>query len=366
MKLQTSVNQDRLYGLDVVRATAIILVVLYHWPKTESQQIFRIISHFGYLGVDLFFVLSGYLITGQSLGLISKGKFGLKSFYVRRFMRTLPNYYIILLISAFLEGLNRYDWRYLFFLQNIGGIYSFTHSWSLCVEEHFYLFLPLILIFIARKNWFKYIPTLTIMILASEIIIRWIIWNRHRPDLAYAADVNQGYEIYFKHLFYPTYTRLDGLAIGSFLAYLKHFQKSLWSVLMDKTHYLFAMTFIILLPVFYLIYNKTHFFNSVLGYSAISIGMAFLVVSSLSEKSVLQKVKIPGITFVSILSYSIYLTHGHALDLSYFIGKHFSLSPYGLIQIILQTFLILGIASMLYWGLEKPILKRRDMILKKI
>ncbi|MBC7712070.1 MAG: acyltransferase [Rhizobacter sp.] len=365
MKLKTSDNLDRLYGLDVIRAAAIILVVLYHWPRTESQHIFRVITHFGYLGVDLFFVLSGYLIAGQSMGLMERGKFHVKSFYIRRFMRTLPSYYLILLISVFAEGMNHYDWRYLFFLQNIGGIYAFTQSWSLCVEEHFYLFFPLILVFIAKKNWFRYIPLITLMILIIEIVVRWFIWSRHRPDLVYNNDVNQGYEVYFKNIFYPTYTRLDGLAVGAFLAYLKYFKKDFWKKLMMKTHFLLSMGFIILMPVFYLIYNKTHFFNSVPGYGLITIAMALIVVSSLSEKSLLQKIKIPGITFISILSYSIYLTHGHALDLSYFIGHYYNLDPYGVLQVSIQVCLILGMASVLYWGFEKPILKQRDRILQK-
>ena len=355
--------KDRLYGLDVLRATAIILVVVYHWPRVESQHVFRIISHFGYLGVDLFFVLSGYLIVGQSFGLLVKNEFTLKGFYLRRLLRTLPNYYFILLISVWLEGISHFDWRYLFFLQNIGGLYNFTHSWSLCVEEYFYLFLPLIILFLNKKKWIKHIPFLISTILIIEIITRWCIWQQHRPDLIYQNDFNQGYEVYFKYIFYPTYNRLDGLAVGGFLAYLKHFNPEFWKKLMGQSQTLLIIAFIILFPTFYFIYKKTQLFNSVFGFTAISIGMAFVVVSSLSDKSLIQKIKIPGITTISILSYSIYLSHGFALDASRSLGNYFQLSPFGVTQIFIQIGFIFLFAAFLYWGLEKPILRQRDKLL---
>ena len=357
--------KGRHYGLDVLRAVAIIAVVLYHWPRTQDQILFRAISHFGFLGVDLFFVLSGYLIAGQTFGLLKAEKFTVKRFYFSRLMRILPNYYFVLLITVLIEGLSRYDWRYLLFLQNFGGLYHFTHSWSLCVEEHFYLLFPLTLMLMVRWNLISKIPLLVATLLGAGILIRFFIWKDVRPDLIYATNVDQGYDLYFTHLFYPTYNRMDGLALGSLLAYVKHFKSEIWSRIIERAHTFLIASIIIFLPLAYLIYHKTEMINSVFGFTAVALCMAGIVISSIPEKSIIHKIKLPGITLVSILSYSIYLTHGHALHLSYRVEKWFGLQNQLILLNSIRVILILLFASVLYWGLEKPILKWRDKVLSK-
>ncbi len=88
-------DKTRLDGLDTLRAIAIIIVLIYHYKVVVSpENLFGFISSVGWTGVDLFFVLSGYLIGNQILSAFSKGQdFSLKLFYIRRFLRTLPNYY---------------------------------------------------------------------------------------------------------------------------------------------------------------------------------------------------------------------------------------------------------------------------------
>ncbi len=351
---------DRHYGLDVVRAIAITAVVLYHWPREQSQVLFRVISHFGYLGVDLFFVLSGYLIVGQSLSLIEKNTFTPKRFYISRLMRTLPNYYFVLFASVLVHGVSQYDWRYLFFLQNFGGLYSFSHSWSLCVEEHFYLFLPFILVFLNRSNM-KRIPLVVAVIVVVEILIRLLVWIKIRPDIAYSTNADAGYELFFKHLFYPSYTRMDGLALGSLVAYIKQSHKELWIKLTSRSHFFFFGSLLFFLPVAYLIYHKTEFFNAVLGNTLVAIFSVGILISCISEKSLLQRIRLPGITLISMLSYSIYLTHGHALHLSEIVGQ--SLGAGAVLMNLIRIVVLMGLACILYFGLEKPILRYRDRIL---
>jgi peptidoglycan/LPS O-acetylase OafA/YrhL len=92
--------KHRIYGLDTLRAAAIILVLMYHYLVfVDHEPIFGIFSDVGWIGVDLFFVLSGYLIGHQIFSsLVSRGTFSLKNFYCRRLLRTLPNYLFILSI----------------------------------------------------------------------------------------------------------------------------------------------------------------------------------------------------------------------------------------------------------------------------
>ncbi len=87
-------NNTRLHGLDTLRALAIVLVLIFHYRSVVSNELlFGFITRIGWVGVDLFFVLSGYLIGDQILRAYArKEDFSLRYFYARRLLRTLPNY----------------------------------------------------------------------------------------------------------------------------------------------------------------------------------------------------------------------------------------------------------------------------------
>jgi len=209
-RLQSS---QRIAGLDLLRALAIVLVLVAHYPKTGVGLVTRVLN-FGWSGVDLFFVLSGYLIAGQLFAAQASGKpISLAGFYSRRWLRTLPNYYVVLAVYGFVAALiggatPTPVWKYLSFTQNVGIPGAFTPSWSLCVEEQFYLLFPIIAILLARTNK----PALTVSVfggvLALEVALRAGIWLATRPDrLAepYALATFMG------TLYYPTWCRLDGI-----------------------------------------------------------------------------------------------------------------------------------------------------------
>ena len=145
-------TENRILGLDLLRFVAIVLVVMGHsrWivEATFPNPLKVLLHGSGILGVELFFVLSGYLIGGILLKQFQKNNFSLsfeaiKTFWIRRWLRTLPNYYLILLVYFIVFYMQKPDamWRYLFFLQNIWNHppYFFEESWSLCIEEISYL-----------------------------------------------------------------------------------------------------------------------------------------------------------------------------------------------------------------------------------
>ena len=155
-------QDSRIPSLDILRTLAIALVFTTHFGIFAEGDWFAKVGPFGWAGVDLFFVLSGYLIAGQLLrALRSRGKISLRDFYVRRGLRIWPNFFFVLGIY-FLFPLTKERsqlpplWRFLTFTQNFGLDYhaqgAFSHAWSLCVEEQFYLVLPFLLLFFFRRG----------------------------------------------------------------------------------------------------------------------------------------------------------------------------------------------------------------------
>lgn len=193
-------NTDRIFGLDLFRAIAIILVVLTHGGFLLKDTF---LNNFQYIkiidGVDLFFVLSGFLIGTILLKEInSKDKFGIREltqFWKRRWFRTLPNYYLILLINYFIvyfeiihEDINQFNWKFLFFLQNFTSPFYdfFWESWSLAIEEWFYISSPILLIvflkFLNPKNSFILV---TILMILFPFLYRFYSLNDSIDDFWY-------------------------------------------------------------------------------------------------------------------------------------------------------------------------------------
>jgi peptidoglycan/LPS O-acetylase OafA/YrhL len=204
--------QNRSFGLDFARSVAIFLVVLSHFAHTD----FAIL---GFWGVELFFALSGYLI-GQILwrnfSAAAEWKFSnIFNFWSRRWWRTLPNYYLFLaLMIVFtiytqgklpgLPGIFKFIWfgQYLF----NGNLDFFPVSWSLCIEEWFYMLFPLVL-FVSSKIGFKkrgsFIVTLLVFF-AGSLLVRFML-----------ASNGMGFAIKT-----TTLARLDSIACGVMIAYL--------------------------------------------------------------------------------------------------------------------------------------------------
>lgn len=359
-------GNNRIHALDVMRATAIIAVIFYHLPKVNHQIAWRAITHFGYLGVDLFFVLSGYLIGGQIFNNIKKtNSFSIKTFYLKRFLRTLPNYYVALVINILIIGSQFFDWRYYFFVQNFGGLYQFTHSWSLCIEEHFYLFFPLIVSIFHRKEKLNKFPFFILGIIITSFIWRFSFWFFTRPDLTYAKDISQGYELYFKNIFYPSIGRLDGIALGTLIAYTKFFKESLWNRLLEKSNLFLASGVFLLGVLSPFIYFKVGWFNVLFGFPLISLSFGLILISAANSKSILGKIKIPGLTTISLLSYSLYLTHIWGIDIAQTICGKFSIQLTSLIAYILMFTISFAFALTLYIFIERPFLKIRHRLLLK-
>ncbi|WP_426783058.1 acyltransferase family protein [Pseudomonas atacamensis] len=207
-------------GIDLLRSLAVAMVVLFH---------FKLLP-FGWIGVDIFFVISGFLIGGIILDKSASGKFSFLDFYKRRALRILPVYYFVILICFFFKSTGPADWVALksvisgMLFMHMPGPYFFPDffvidnsyivggSWSLVVEEIFYLLAPLVILLfmaLARKN-LKIISALLALVVLSGI------WARIKMTSGFAPDDFNWYYASFVQF----HSRYDELTAGVLAAAL--------------------------------------------------------------------------------------------------------------------------------------------------
>jgi len=309
----------RLCGLDTLRAAAIVLVLMSHYAVVVSHRpTFGFLTTIGWTGVDLFFVLSGYLIGNQILSVYARREaFSLKAFFARRLLRTLPNYYVVLLAYLlFPVALGGTDmapiWRFLTFTQNIGLHFgaTFSHSWSLCIEEQFYVVLPLaaVLIFAMPKSVRWGWLAMATAILAG-MIVRGTAWMEHGRNLMDASDFGP-------HVYYSSFARFDELLPGVAIAMLKNFHGRLYARITRQGNLLLVCGGLAFAAIAYVFMNYQEidgygfsFWVMTFGYPLLAGSFALLTLSALSENSLLNRVRVPGAESLALWSYAVYLAH---------------------------------------------------------
>lgn len=215
---KTVMKKQHLPVLDGIRGLAIFLVLMHHGfsaftVQTRLDKIFKLaFATYGWIGVDLFFVLSGFLITGILLETKNREAY-FKNFYMRRVLRIFPLYYLGLIFfffllphfslwakESFVNGFHEFPW-FLTYLMNYRSEITVPlgHFWSLCIEEQFYFFWPLMVWLLRRRH-------LMVLCIAAVVLIpilRFLLWNA-----GFGIEAISRYSI----------TRIDSLLMGAFLA----------------------------------------------------------------------------------------------------------------------------------------------------
>lgn len=372
-----STPKIRIFGLDFLRALAIILVVVSHTTYllnlNPDSSIVKMVRVLGAIGVDLFFVLSGFLIGGIILKHIKSGKTSFSDlfhFWKRRWFRTLPNYFLVLFLNiiVFLLIYNRFEESlisYFFFIQNFTDAHPdfFTEAWSLSVEEYAYLFLPF-LIYLSFYIFNKGKEQLFLWITLISIVILFLIKIR----FFYSVQV-QTYKDW-SHLFRKVVLyRIDAIYIGFVIVYfIRKFPKLLnryKMIFLLLGVFIFVLTHILIL-VFNLL-PETHLGFYVFGYLqlvVISLGLLFPVFYQLNYKGIFSK----SITFISVHSYAIYLVNYSLILLP--IQKYFDVDLMNNFEKTIVLLVFLGatiiVSRLIYRYFEHPILSYRDKKYRRI
>jgi peptidoglycan/LPS O-acetylase OafA/YrhL len=316
----------RIHGLDTLRALAVTLVVLHHYVLFVSDaDTFGWVGEIGWAGVDLFFALSGYLIGNQIFkALRAPEGLSLTRFYARRLLRTLPNFYVVLALYALWPAFRGTTpmlplWKYLSFTQNIGlepGT-AFSHAWSLCIEEQFYMLLPacaLLAVAMAGREGARlrgsvrpWLWAAFALAFAAGMAVRAGTWlhGQDEPHLSHSW-----LHFYYKHIYYSSLCRYDELLAGVALALLKNFHRAAWARLMGHGRLLLAAGCVTgALALRWFLTDHYGLWPTVFGYPLLALACALLILAALAPDSPLHRVRVPGAGSLALWSYAIYLVH---------------------------------------------------------
>jgi peptidoglycan/LPS O-acetylase OafA/YrhL len=361
--------KKRIPELDGIRGLAILTIIAFHWFILEGNGFLPVrlvdAGRFGWSGVDLFFVLSGFLIGGILLDARHSSNY-YRVFYVRRFYRILPLYWLFCLLSVgvFYLRLGTHDWlfsgkipwyAYLTFGQNFSmvkfntlGSREIDSTWSLAIEEQFYLTLPL-LVRVVKEKFLPYL--LGAGILAAPVI-RTLIWF-------HAAPVNR-----YAETFLLTPCRMDALLLGVLIAWMVRRETS-WRWLVSHRGILRGASVGLLLGFGLMIYqnwNTSSFEMASFGYTWIALFFSSLLLLAITGKKgwLSRFFRLPILTYLGILAYGLYLFHEP------FLGIVFGLwgaalprveSTVSLALTLLSGAGVLLLAALSWKFFEKPLMK---------
>ena len=364
-------SATRLHGLDTLRTAAILSVMPYHLVNHFPEALHGP-ARFGWMGVDLFFVLSGYLIGSQMFRpYLGGGTLRIRDFYARRAYRILPLFVAVLLLYVLVPawreapGLQPW-WQFASFTENLLIDYrdnqAFSHAWSLCVEEHFYLLLPLLTVLLMRRpaTW-KVYATLVAVLVLGICARAFVLLHSLRP---LGPDNDLFATRYLETMYYPTYVRLDGLLAGVALALVRAFRPGWWAALTRRGHSLAGGAVAVLgfaawlsVPRFESLSGRA-VLGDLFGYPLLGLGFAMLTASALSTNGLLARVRVPGARGLATLAFSLYLTHKEAVHLLLTLFPRLPDGTYWMLPVYFGVCIVL--AAAFHFGVERPFMLMRE------
>ncbi len=362
LALQSALKQRHIAGLDAVRATAILLVLALH---------FGICAHgTGSLGVMIFFVLSGFLITRLLLAEHAKTHtISLREFYKRRAFRIFPAFYACWIVETILLALHGQHtrwwepWASFFYLENyaraFAGPETIGHmqiAWSLAIEEQFYLIWPAVLLWLLRRS------KPTIKLVSLFVLAIWL----------YRAFLFLGLHLPWSYIYNAFDTRIDALMIGSLLGLMTYSASGL-RVLQPLVKSAWLGAFPVLMLAASLLLDdqliKSPWLN-ITSFTLQPVIIAVLLIQCVYfGMSAWQFIRYGLLQFIAKISYSLYLCHALVLSevarlnltplLGNFQGMRL-LDIDGHLRLALVPIPAIAASILSYYCVERPFMMMRD------
>lgn len=362
-------DQDRIYGLDILRAIAILFVVIEHGTYFMPIKIKRLLGAYIIDGVTVFFVLSGFLVGGLFIKTIEQNGLSIQTilnFWKRRWYRTLPNYFLVLILLCVLNVLLNPDFaihsvsKYFLFAQNIFSEHPpfFPEAWSLSVEEWFYVLLPLSIVFTAILPGFRFKHQLALILIT--VIVGVTVFRYYKYNNVGVENFKEWNLLFRKQVI----TRLDSIMYGVVGAYIYYYHQELWKRYHKQLFILGVVMFYVLKIVVRKYTHSSDMYTSVFSFSLYSMATLF-VLPYLSQLKTGNGIFYKFITYTSICSYSMYLL-GYSVIQFWIIGKipwsNWITNPYVIYstQFVLYWILLWCMSIGLYKYFEKPMTSLRD------
>jgi peptidoglycan/LPS O-acetylase OafA/YrhL len=338
--------------LDVLRAVAVLLVLVFHLelpakrPSFVLYPILEAVHRAGWMGVDLFFVLSGFLVSGllfreyQRDGRVRPGRF-----LLRRGLKIYPAFWTLMVATVIVwpqESNGRSLAIELAFLQNYWPT-IWGHTWSLAVEEHFYLLVAIGCALMARRSGqpFAMVPRIVaamcfvVLVMRTQTVLLW-------PS----QDV--------RNYMFPTHLRIDALACGVGLSYAYHFHRQgLLAFAVRYRPLLVGAGLLLLVPPFVWPLRSTLWIPTI-GFTSLYLGAAAILLAWLPAPEPAHPIA-RGLAYIGSHSYSMYLWHvpfNHVLFPQ--LGGNWGL--YALAYLCGSVMIGIGMAALI----EFPVMRLRD------
>ncbi|HJX91167.1 MAG TPA: acyltransferase [Pyrinomonadaceae bacterium] len=351
-------------SLDGVRGIAVLNVVMAHAQALIfGRPIFGWFDFSGgFIGVDIFFVLSGFLITGLLLQEHQiTGTISLKNFYIRRALRLLPALVFLLVamvvfsrfaLSAEIAGQTlKFAGVVILYITNwarafewIPGSDLLGHLWSLAVEEQFYLLWPPVLLILLRHR----LPRRTLVILIACLIVIVIV---RRVDLLIQGGISQG------RTYLGSDTRADSLLVGCLVAMLHN-----WRMLPDGKVFrlLLRTSTVISIPVLFIYFVDAYrirsltYFTIGLTIVALAVGVVILQAMQNSPNPLHFVLENGFLVYIGKISYGLYLWHFFAIEIT--LGLRLG----NVMKLVLSLLALFAITGASFYCLERPFLRLKS------
>ncbi|TGL65800.1 acyltransferase family protein [Leptospira sarikeiensis] len=376
-------REDEHPALNGLRAFSIFLVILFHMGiifKSDDPRIIWFLQNLR-TGVDLFFMLSGFLIYGGLLNEYKRtSKLDLKSFYLKRTLRIMPAYYFCILIN-YIQAKSAYKlldkiptptqaeivahqklgitlsntWGDVLYISNYFKERLFQFGWSLSVEEQFYLIVPSLCLFLLFKVKENVRRTILVILFFIPLIIR-VVYHFIGIDRI-LVEVH-------------TETRFDFLILGMLIAELTRWKPEFFQKSTYKTGLLFSVGLLAVL-IFTFQLKRTGA-NSIFIFTLFQLGYGLLFTITLVEGSFWNKIfSLSVFRPVARTSYTMYLWHDPFIGLAIFtlFGKNFSpqTSIWAFLLIgIYATALIFLLCIPIFYAIERPFLALKDFLIRRL